>query len=179
MTQFEAKIRSYGWYCTKCKEHKSLDKTWVAKVSREGHIIKEWISVVCKDCNHELVDCFIAKKYYPIIKTWCDTCMDKFQCFTMSEAQIEKPLVKAAPHEVHPKLPLHTNDIVGIRSYTGKIYDKLEDGVFCKYIDRDDCNHSYMRTDYTGEPYHRCHQMKYDKNNKKWYCLYGKQLRGE
>lgn len=185
MTPFEAKIRSYGWYCSRCKEHKSLDRVWVAKVSREGATstivtVKEWIGIVCKDCNTELTDCFVARKYYQIIKTWCETCEDKFQCFTMSEAQIEKPLVKAYPHEIHAKTPLHQNGILGIQSYTGKIYDKLEqDKLFCKYPERDDCNHSYMRAAYTGESYRRCRDMKYDKNNKKWYCLYGKQLRGE
>ena len=180
---FNAKIRSYGWYCTKCREHKPIDKVWVARVEQGcsnkwtgTYYANYWTGIICFDCNTELTDCCVAKKYYPMN---CEACEDRFQCFTKSEAQIEKPLRKVLNHQVSPKMLLDAEKVeVGIKSYTGKIYDKLEPDNFCAEPDRDDCNHSYMRANYNGETYKRCEEMKYDKKEKKWYCRYGSLLRG-
>jgi len=177
MSPFVTNIRGYGWYCTKCKERKPILKVWVAKVKKQGKD-KEWIGVVCKTCNTILSDCFIAKQYYTELKKQCLTCEDRFQCFTMSEAEIARPLINAYSHEIRSSIPLHTEEQIGIQSYTGKIYDKLEPDEFCDYPERDDCNHSYMRNNYIGEPYWRCKEMKYDSKNKTWYCRFGKILRG-
>lgn len=177
---FETKIRSYGWYCSKCGERKTIDKVWVAKVRQESRWSnKGYVGIICADCNTELLDCFVAKKYYPEIRKQCETCEDRFQCFTMSEAQIEKPMKLVHPQEIHSHVPLdNENEVVGIRSYTGKIYDKLEQKDFCAYPERDDCNHSWMRANYNDRPYRRCRYMKYDKQNKEWYCEYGRKIRG-
>lgn len=177
---FETKIRSYGWYCNKCNEHKTTDKVYVAKVAPTSRNARDgYVGIVCSDCNTELLDCFVAKKYYPEIRKQCDTCVDRFQCFTMSEAQIEKPMKNVHAHEIHTNITIDTERTeVGIRSYTGKIYDKLEQKDFCVYPERDDCNHSWMRANYNGNSYRRCRYMKYDKQNKEWYCEYGRKIRG-
>jgi len=174
---FKANVRSYGWYCQRCKERKPINKVWVASVSGSTRH-NGWIGIVCSNCNTELIDCFVAKNYYPELKKQCMTCEDRFQCFTMSEAQVEKPFIKAKDHQVHPNIPVHNgNKAAGIKSYTGKIYDKLEPDEFCMFPYRDDCNDSRMRKNYTGDSYQRCIEMRYDAKNKKWYCRYGKSIR--
>jgi|GEM_PF-6783654 len=169
--EFNVKVRRYGWYCSRCKEHKTHEGLYVAGVAKSA-----WIKVVCKLCNTELIDCRRAKKYYKIDIS-CDDCQDKFNCFSMSDADISLPLIKVSSHQVHPVVPLENEEKYGIKSYTGKVYDKLETDSFCRFTERDDCNHSYMRANYTGEGYRRCVEMKYDPKEKKWYCRYGRLLR--
>lgn len=167
---YKVNVRSYGWYCTRCREHKNMEELYIA-------INVTWIAPICKECNTELIDCRLAKKYYKFNRL-CDDCQDRFNCLSVSDAQVTLPLVKVHPHQVHPHIPLENDQNYGIKSYTGKVYDKLEPDSFCSHTEREDCNHSYMRANYSGEKYRRCTEMKYDKKDKKWYCRYGKDLRG-
>ena len=161
---FIAKVRSYGWYCNGCKSHKSIARVKLVRVARERHI-----TVVCEDCNTELYDCFAITE-----KKLCETCEERFQCFTKSDAQIDKPLTRLANHEIkaHNIFEKVNTRESGIKSYTGRVYDKLAHGENCLYPGREDCNHSWMREGYNGNSYRRCGYMKYDKVNKEWFCGY-------
>lgn len=170
---FQVNVRNYGWYCSRCREHRNIENLYVAAAKYSN-----WLGIVCKECNTELVDCKVAKRYYKLGNI-CDDCADRFNCFSDSEAHTALPLVKVLAHEVHPHIPMDGGTNYGVKSYTGKVYDKLETDKFCCCTERDDCNHSYMRANYTGEKYYRCREMKYNSKEKKWYCRYGKNLRGE
>ena len=152
----------------------------VVKAQPSGTRAGRYLAVICNKCNTELSDCFIAKKHIPEIQNLCGTCEDKFDCFTLSESQIEKELQTVHAQDIKPtRIDLKNgNGRVGIKSYTGKVYDKLESDEYCEYPERDDCNYSWMRKHYDGEDYFRCEHMKYDRNNRIWYCLYGKIKRG-
>jgi hypothetical protein len=180
MVPFKASIRSYGWYCSNCCEHKSANNITVAKIPSKSNDDMNYIGVVCSRCKTELNNCFDVKKIIPEINDWCATCEDRFQCFTKSEAQTDKDLTNVHSQEIRPSRlgDVGTEEVCGIQSYTGRIHDKLESGDYCEFQEREDCNFSWMRLYYKGEPYSRCRNMNYDRTNKQWYCLYGKEKRG-
>lgn len=133
------------------------------------------MAMICTDCNTEVVDCFLVKQY----SDNCDGCADRFRCITRADAVEEKQLRNVKTHEISsvPNV-VDPRNIEGVRSYTG-IYNHKLDGEFCAYEERDDCNHSWMRQNYDGDPYRRCIYMKYHVQEKEWYCWYGKRQRGE
>jgi hypothetical protein len=169
--------RAYGWWCSHCEKHKDINKVKVVKI-----MYAKYVGVVCVDCNTELSDCFLATKL-PNFNEDCSICQDRFQCLTRADAVIDKELQSARSEQIHA-IPTRLADelaknMVGIRSYTGRYYDKLEQGKnFCLDPDREDCNHSFMRANYNGHQYKRCSEMKYDTKKKEWYCRYGRERRG-
>ncbi len=173
MKNLLTKVRGYGWYCPTCQTHKDVDSIGVVKVVQD-----RFMTVVCLDCMTEAVDCFLI----PEENKECDNCSDRFRCFTRSDATIEKNLLSVRAHELKsvPNI-IDPRNIEGVRSYTGIYNFKLESNadLYCAYAERDDCNHSWMRQNYSGTPYRRCSYMKYDVKNKEWYCYYGRSKRGE
>ncbi len=167
------KIRGYGWYCVNCHDHKNLDKVGVVKIIQHNYM-----AMICQDCHTELVDCFIAKTHQDV-RLNCDTCQDRFQCLTRADYVSEKELELVRNDSIHttPMTRQMLSGVVGVRSYTGIYNDKLDTGDFCLYPTREDCNHSWMRSNYEGPAYKRCPYMKYDVDGKVWYCEYGRKLR--
>ncbi|MFA7101431.1 MAG: hypothetical protein WC196_06885 [Bacilli bacterium] len=172
MKKLLTKIRGYGWYCPTCKSHKDIDKIGIVKVVRD-----RFMTVVCNECMTETVDCFLVN-----VEKDCDRCSDRFRCITRADITIERELKSVKAHELKsvPNV-IDPRNIEGVRSYTGIYNQKLESNaeLYCAYPDRDDCNHSWMRQNYKGTPYPRCHYMKYDVQNKIWYCYFGRSKRGE
>ena len=171
MRKLLTKVRAYGWYCPHCKTHKNIENVNVVKVVKD-----RYMTMICADCTTKVVDCFLIKA-----DKLCDECPDRFRCFTRSDIVVEKVLQSVKSHEIlgFPDA-IDTRNIEGVRSYTGIYYDKLErNDNFCAYAERDDCNFSWMRQNYKGEPYKRCHYMKYHVQDKVWYCYFGKSKRGE
>lgn len=171
MRKLPTKVRAYGWYCPHCKEHKDIDKVSVVKVTQS-----RYMAMICTDCTTEVVDCFLVKQQ--IIKLDCDRCADRFRCLTRADAVVEKGLQNVKTHEIRsvPNV-VDPRNIEGVRTYTG-IYNRKLDSEFCAYEEREDCNHSWMRSGYDGVPYRRCIYMKYRATEKEWYCWYGKSKRG-
>jgi len=164
----QVSIRAYGWFCIACDCPKPVEKVRVVKAPN-----KEFIGVICNDCSTELHDCFLYKKGVE-----CDSCKDRFHCFTMSGATVPKPLENVKSHEIQSIAPIKTdNKSMGIKSYTGHYHYKLDQS-YCAYPYRDDCNHSWMRANYSGTSYTRCEYMEYAIKEEKWYCLYGETVRG-
>lgn len=156
------KVRAYGWYCPHCKAHKDIEQVSVVKVTKG-----KYMTMICLDCHTEVVDCFLLT-----IDRSCDSCPDRFRCYTRSDATTEKELQNVKAHEIR-SLPdvIDPRNIVGVRSYTG-IYNTKLDEEFCRYPERDDCNHSWMRQNYSGDGYTRCPHMKYRIQEHEWYCWY-------
>uniref|UniRef100_A0A6M3LSS8 Uncharacterized protein n=1 Tax=viral metagenome TaxID=1070528 RepID=A0A6M3LSS8_9ZZZZ len=178
MISLLTKVRGYGWYCPNCEAHKDVDKIGVVKVVKD-----RFMTVICTDCNTEVVDCFLVDHPSRLQGyKYCDKCLDRFRCLTRADVVIEKELQSVKGHEIHsvPNV-VDTRHIDGVRSYTGIYNHKLEQNeeLYCTYPERDDCNHSWMRQNYRGSPYRRCTYMKYDKDNKEWFCYYGRSKRGE
>lgn len=164
------KIRGYGWFCSYCNSHKNINDVSVVKIVDDTHII-----IACVKCHTELVDCFLLDNH----PGCCDDCTDKFKCFTRADYTVEQKMLSGRSHEfkassINAKA---LKNIQGVRSYTGIYNDKL-DSEFCIYKDREDCNHSWMRSNYSGKRYSRCSQMQYDLKNKIWFCAYGVSMRG-
>lgn len=179
MKKLLTKIRAYGWYCPRCRAHKDIEQVNVVKV-----VGSRYMTMICTDCNTELIDCFLLNNTNERLKQFresrdCEGCTDRFRCYTRSDAVIEKELKSMKSHEIKTyDAIIDTRHIEGVRSYTG-IYNQKLDSEFCAFPERDDCNHSWMRQNYSGSPYKRCVYMKYDATGKFWYCWYGKRQRGE
>jgi hypothetical protein len=123
-----------------------------------------------------MIDCFLIK----LNSDACEVCEDRFLCLTRTDAIVETQMQTVRGDEIHrweyQKDPIN---ISGIRSYTGRYTNKLEQQNYCMFPDREDCNYSKMRYQYRGTPYNRCTYMKYDKEYKSWYCVYGVNKRGK
>ncbi len=171
MRKLLTRVRAYGWYCPRCRDHKNIESVDVVKVVGD-----RYMTMLCNDCATEVVDCFIVKEQ---MDAACDVCPDRFRCLTRTDAVVEKIMRSVKTHEMS-SVPgvIDSRNIQGVRSYTG-IYNSKLDDTFCAYSERDDCNHSWMRQNYEGSPYKRCIYMKYHVQNKVWYCWFGRSKRGE
>ena len=171
MTEFITKVRSYGWWCYRCECHKSVTEIRLARATN-------YIGVVCKSCNTELLDCFLIAA----LKN-CDSCLDRFQCLTRADVTVKMSMETARTEEIRipPRklIDAMEKEVTGIRAYTGVYNDKLESDDTCHRVDREDCNNSTMRHNYNGQPYRRCAYMKYDREKEEWYCWYGREKRGQ
>jgi len=175
MKKLLTKVRAYGWYCPRCRAHKDIERVNVVKI-----VGSRYMTMICTDCNTELIDCFLLNTNERFKESRdCEKCNDRFKCYTRSDAVVEKELKSIKFHEIKTyDAIIDTRHIEGVRSYTG-IYNQKLDTEFCAFPERCDCNHSWMRQNYSGIPYKRCVYMKYDATEKIWYCWYGKKQRGE
>jgi uncharacterized CHY-type Zn-finger protein len=166
MKNLQVQVRSYGWYCPSCEQHLDIGKTAVVRV-----ISSKVMTVICRKCKHELTDCFLNRGN-------CPECPDRFMCATQSGTTVGKQLILVHSQEIYTiRQPVKTDKIRGVRTYTGIYNDKLETENYCAHPNRDDCNHSWMRSFYDGQPYSRCEHMIFDMDSKKWVCLHAIKMR--
>jgi len=159
----KVQLRDYGWYCVKCKKYIPIDNIKVVKVKNS-----RTIGPVCNHCYTMAVDCM---NHNP--NKNCKECPDRFKCYTRTDSTIEKPLISVRKSQIVLVKNIPPNgkkDYTGVKLYTGLIVHKLASE--CAFPERDDCNNSFMRSDYNGLPYYRCQYMKYNLKDKKWECTY-------